>query len=267
MKLLWDNYLIGSTITASSEDTQFPTENLVHKFLEMKYQALASSTTLTITMPEDKTVSMIAYGFNNVIGSGGVIRLTKGADDVIQLTKGAEDIINLSVTASYELRSSSNTLLLSGTLETDGDVNINYMTPTECRKIVIKIAANEGEVYIGGLSVGDPLDIEYIGVDPELPQKIRGDSTKTEGGQVLGKGSVTSLREWSISVPLITNDKRLEIADMIQEVGSFRPFFADLYEDSDIEDPMYCNIIGPIRPLRKTHRNQFSVALILEEAR
>ena len=267
MKLLWNNYLDDSTVTATNENTNYPASNLNHRFLEKKFQAIGDSSTVTILMPETRTVSMIAYGFNNIESSQNTIVITKDAPDTIVVTKDAEDIIVISIEAFYTLKNASGSIVGSGTINVNGDVNITYFSPVECKTIEIKFASSTGSnLYIGGLSVGDPLEIEYILNDPTLGHRIRGVGEKTDGGQLLGR-EIRHLRVWSVSTPIISNSKRLEIAEMVDTNGNYKPLFADLYEGIDLEPPMYCSILTAGEFPRRTHRNEFLTQIVLEECR
>jgi len=267
MKLLWNNYLEDSTVTASNQDENYPVSNLTHKFLEKKFQSLGSQSKITITMPETRTVSMIAYGFNNATSAQDTIVVTKDAPDTLVVTKNAVDIVVISVEAFIELKNSVGTTVYTAQLETGGDINVNYFTPVDCKTVEISFVSSTDEtLYVGGLSVGDPLEIEYIRNNPELSHTIRGTANKTEAGQLLSK-KVRTLRVWDFSIPIVTNSKRAEITEMIDEVGNFKPIFAGLYEDTDIEPEMYCNIIGGGRFPRINHKNEFSTSMILEECR
>lgn len=267
MKLLWNNYLEDSTVTASSEDASYPASNLTHKFLEKKFQALGSQSTVTITMPETRTVSMIAYGFNNTTTAQDVIVITKDAADTFVITKDAADTVVITVQAFFELKNSVGTVVYSGQLETGADINVNHFTPTECKTIEISFASSNAEtLYVGGLSVGDPLEIEYIRNNPTLAHTLRGTANKTEGGQLLSK-KVRHLVIWDFSIPLVTNSKRAEITEMIDECGNYKPIFASLYEDADIEPSIYCNIISGGEFPRINHKNEFTTDMTLEECR
>jgi len=267
MKLLWNNYLEDSTVTASNQDENYPVSNLTHKFLEKKFQSLGSQSKITITMPETRIVSMIAYGFNNVITSESILAVTKNASKIYAVTKSATTILSVTLESKYVLKNTLGSIVGTGTLETGGDINVNYFSPTECKTIEITFISPVSEpVYVGGLSIGDPLEIEYVRNNPELSHAIRGTANKTEAGQLLSK-KVRTLRIWDFSVPLVTNSKRAEITEMIDEVGNFKPIFADLYEDTDIEPEMYCNIIGGGRFPRINHKNEFSTSMVLEECR
>ena len=268
MKILWNNYLSDSTVTATSEDSLYPVSSLYRKFLDKKFQAIGSLTTVTVLFPEDRTVSMLAYGFNNVTTSENTIVLTKGAADTIVLTKGSADSIVLTLSASYVLKDSSGSTLLTGVLEVGDDVNINYLDPAvSCRSVEITFASSgENPVYVGGLSIGDPLVYDYTVPNQQLINQLRSDVSQTSGGQVIGNQD-PMLREWRVSIPSMTNTKRLETQAMLRAVGQFQPVFADLWEDSDQEEPMYGHFTQAGTYRRDSRAQDYRQGLTLKEAR
>jgi hypothetical protein len=192
--------------------------------------------------------------------------ITKGASDVMTITKGAIDEFKITLQSQYVLKNSLGSQVASGSLNTGGDININYVTPVTCRSVELSFASDT-LVYIGGVAIGDPLIFEGIGHTPRLIQEIRSAYRKTVGGQVIGR-QVRSLKTWNITLPIITNSKRQEIETMIQSVGNYRTFFADLYEDNHgLELPIFCHMTNGGTFPRITHNNEYSSSMTISEAR
>lgn len=267
MRILYKNYLEDSTLSATSEDSLYPVENLTHKFLEKKFQAEGNLSTVTVLFPEDRTVNMIAYGFNNLETSADTIKLTKGASDTIKLTKGASDTIKLTISAQWELKDSGGSSVASGVIAVGQDVNVIYPGSITARSLEITFATSgENAVYVGSLSVGEYLEYEYTQVNPVITDQLRADVSKTNGGQLIGNQS-PDLREWQVVVPNMDNDKRLETRTMVNTVGSFKPIFVDLWEDADYEEPMHGNITQAGTYRRDSRNNEYTMGLTIEEAR
>lgn len=266
MKILWDNLLTGATITASSEDNSYPVENLYHRFLEKKFMAVSASTLVTVLFQKDKDVSMIAYGFNNVIeGSGDEIVITKDTIDEIVITKDATDEYKIQLSAGYTIKNSAGTIVGTGPLATGDDVNCTYFDKVTCRSVEI-LFSSDTIVYVGGLSIGDPITYEYRQVNPTLLDNLRSSVKKTNGGQVIGK-QIPMLREWRAVIPDMTNTKRLETREMLNAVGMYKPVFADLYYDDDEEPAMYGNFTQAGQYGRDSYNRDYSMSLRLQEAR
>lgn len=266
MKLLWDNYLIGSTVTASETDTLYPVSNLYDSFLEKKFRPGSQSVTVTIVMQETKTVSMIAYGYNNVTTSDATLTIDKDATTTFTIDPSATEQYIVALQSRYTLKDASGNVVGSGVLATGADINVQYITPVDCRTIEISFSS-AGKVYIGGLAIGDPLVIDYIDTDAALKKEIRTSYTKTAGGQVYGDYA-KNIRTWDISIPVIDNDKRLEMQEMIDSVGNCKTFFSDLFDEAHgTEKPMFSHIQDAGEFTRISHKNQFSTKLTISEAR
>lgn len=266
MKILYDNYLDDSTVVATSENSAYPVENLTHKFLEKKYMATANNTTITVTFPEDRTVSMLAYGFNNVdVTAADTIKVVYDATDSIKVVYDADDTVKLTIGSSYEFKDSSGNVVALGEVPEGEDVNVAFFDPVVARSLEISFTAND-TLFIGGLAVGDPIEYEYHNVNPQVGIDYREGNDKTDGGQALGR-RVTALREWSLVIPTITDDKRKATQEMIQAVGAFKPVYAAIYDDTTIEPAMYCTL-GTIGTFTRDSRaKDYTMTLTLEEAR
>ena len=77
------------------------------------------------------------------------------------------------------------------------------------------------------------------------------------------------LRQWAVSVPhpQMDNDKRLETRQMLRAIGSWKPVFADLWEDCDLEPPMYGNIVEIASYGRNPYNRDYDFNFTIEEAR
>jgi hypothetical protein len=269
MKILWDNYLSDSTVTASSENSLYQSSNLTDIFLERKFMAEANQALITVEFPEDRDVSMIAYGFQNLeVANSNVIANTYGASNVLTNTYGAETVYSLSLAAGYTLKDSSGNELESGNLVVEDDISITYLAEAvTCRSVEILFTASD-TLYIGGLSIGDPMNFPYIEATPDLEDLLRDSIDKTNGGQLIGQ-QIPMLRQWRIDVPEteMTNEKRLEIRTMLESVGSYQPVFVDLWEDTQYEPPMYGNFSSVDAYGRIDYRRTYTFGFTLEECR
>lgn len=265
MKILWDNYLIDSTITTTSEDSLYPVENLYHRFMQKKYMAESTRTTVTVLFPEDRDVSMIAYAFNNTASSSDTIVLTKGALDTVVLDAAATDTTVLTLEAQYVLKSSTGATVGTGVLEVGEYININYFTSVTCRSVELTFTSQD-IVYVGCLSIGDPIEYEYMQVNPRLIDSLRSDSRKTSGGQLISR-KIPMLREWRIAIPDMDNAKRLETQTMLKTVGRFRPVFADLWENATTEKPMYGSFTRAGEYRQDSNSGEYLMGLTIEEAK
>ncbi len=270
MKILWNNYLKDSTITADYEDTQYPLSNLYHKFLEKVYKPGNLSATITIEMPENRIISAIALGFSNLESvDSPIIQLGQSATDTIQLDQAATDTINLRIAEGlvYELQGSTGTVLATGDIEMDYDTNTTYFDPVWCRKIVLKLTSLSSDIYVGGISAGYPIEFEYHQVSPRFATEPRGTLSKTNGGQVLGK-NYQQLRSWDAVIDSMENDQRKEVLEMVDSIGAIGTVYADIYDEAhDEEEPMYATFTN-IATLRRDSTDQtYTMGIAVQEAR
>lgn len=265
MKILWNNYLEDSTVTASDNDSLYPVSNLTDTFLLRKFQPGTSSTTVTVLFPEDRTVSMIAYGYNNVESATEELIITKGALEELIITKGATEEYIITLEAQYRLKDSGGSTLYTGVLDVGSDTNVSYPTSTVCRSVEIDFAAGT-TLYVGGLSIGDPFAYEGIQISPNINLIPRVRREVTEGGQLVAQKN-KALKTWRVTLPTFNNAKRLEISTMIESVGYDKCFYVDLLEDSDNIDPMYCSFtdIGRIRAGQDM--DEYTMGITFEEKR
>ena len=267
MKILWDNYLDDSTVTASSENASYPVENLFHKFLEKKYVSTQSQAIVTVVFPEDRPVSMIAYGWSNVTpGDGSTLTIARDAEDNITITEGGAGPITIALFSSYELKDSGGTVVGSGTIEEGDLINATHFTEVTCRSVEVLFASNS-IVYVGGLSMGSPISYDYTEANPTFADLSRASVRKTDGGQIIGKKK-QMLREWRLTIPNATNLKRLETSAMLEEVSYVDPVYADLYDESNgVEPAIYGNITAAGVYQRDSRSQRYSMKMTIQEAR
>ena len=65
MKILFDNYLIDSTLSAEFASLNYPVSNLQDNVLHKRYQCIQDSDTITITFSESLDVSCFYYAYTN----------------------------------------------------------------------------------------------------------------------------------------------------------------------------------------------------------
>ena len=273
MKILWENFLKDAVITANSADSAYPVSNLAHQFLEKKFMSTTTSETISIDMGATKTISMLAYGFNNLNGNdyNGITQLQQSATDGIQISQSSPDGIQIEQADYADLLNSSGSLVLRIPIENGNDFNFTYFEEMACRYVVMHVSASKA-LYIGGVGIGNPLTFDYLQSNPQLPMVDRGKPTKTDGGQLL-PDTKTLLRKWTVVVPYasVPNSVRLEILAMYKAVGQSTPVWADLWNGDTAsgnitEQPMYCNI--KINSTRKSSRSRaYNVGITLEECR
>lgn len=237
MRILWDNYLEAAVVTADSVNESYPLSNLWYKMLERKYKSLGVDAEITVTLEEDKPVSMIAYGFNNVISGG---------------------------STTYELKSSGGTVVASGVLNAGDNVNVTYLdTAVTCRSIVLKLTAAD-TLYIGGMAIGDPYEYEYTSINPTFSRVLKSDADKTDGAQLISKRKA-NYRMWRVALPDMTNAERLSNDEVVEAVGKYKPCFCDLCSDDIPAMFGYIKAGGVYQ--KDTYNHTYSTTMTIEECK
>lgn len=266
MRIACNNYVKDSTITATSENTSYPTSNLIHNFLEKKYQATGSTTTLTILFPEDRTISMIAIGFHNLESSNTIYELNKSATEIKELDKTATEIKIIQASSTFKIKDNLGVVLYEGNIETLYDVETFYFDEVVARSVVFEIASTPTDsLYIGGLAITNPCDIKLIDIDPILNTNTRNTVAVTDGGQSLTVYR-RALEAFQVKVSNVTNQERLELSNMAKTLRS--PVFVDLFPLShDIYRPYYAEFTDIGKAKRMSEINRSNVSLAVEERR
>lgn len=241
MRLLIDNYLDDSTVTTTSENTSYPVVNLNDRFLEKRFQATGSQAAITVEFTEDRAVSMIAIGFNNLTSSDDVYVLDKTATDTLVLDKTATDTRIIQASTYYQLLNSSDVVVQTGELELNNDILTTYFTSITCRKVVLVFSSESTEImHVGGVGIGDPLKIDYIDINPKMSIAPRVMQTVTDGGQSISKYK-RDLENWSVKIRGLTNSKRKELVAAVR--ATRKPIFVDFYPLNHNEyRPFYADV-------------------------
>ena len=61
MKILFDNILEDSTLSATNESLNYPVANLGHPFLEKRFQSTTTTSTITADWTTDQCISCFFY--------------------------------------------------------------------------------------------------------------------------------------------------------------------------------------------------------------
>ncbi|MCL2043343.1 MAG: hypothetical protein FWG89_04295 [Treponema sp.] len=172
----------------------------------------------------------------------------------------------------------ANTNALDYRLEIKGEVfekDIeNYITILNFDKSIItgsftlELAGIE-PVYLGHLFLGQKTVLPRFGVEPETGMAIRGESSRSFGGQAFGIKRKT-LSNFSVNYPRLTNEERQTILEYIEAVQNIEPHVIDPYPDAKDEfSPMYATL--NVSDVQMTKRNEsgfyFNGSLAWQEAR
>lgn len=234
MRILYNNELENATISATNEDSSYPVENITHRFLEKIFKPTGPSV-VTIEFNMDTALSCIAVGFQNA------------------------------ATGTYTLKDSVGSTVLTGSLALTYETDMTYFTETTCRSLELSFTGTD--YYIGGVSAGVPIEIDYWNVNPRQDKPNLDSITRLRGGQTTGYRSASYLR-YRATVGDLPEATKREMFDMIDVVGNWKPHYFDMYEDAhEYGRPIHCIFLGDNQYVRDSLAMDWSTTLVYEETR
>ena len=237
MKLLYKNLLQSASLSSLNADDSTNVKNILDRLLELKYLSTQPTDTITGSWAMDQTISCIAIGYHNL------------------------------TSATYALKNSGGATVGSGSLEVAYDTNMTYFVSVPfVRSIEITITSVLG-AYVGGVSCGVPLSMEYHNVNPRFDYNLNDSATWLIGGQTYG--TRTKLTEgWSATLSTMDNPIRQDFQTLLALVGNWFPLYADLYNDNHSEQrPIYGIMQGNGQFTRESITRQYSTNILVQEAR
>jgi len=236
MKILYKNELENASLAVTNEDTAYPIENVIDRSLEKIFKTDFTSCLVTITFPVDTAISSIAVGYQTATSGG------------------------------YDLLDDIGASVLSGSLSLSESTDMTHITETSCRTLELTFTGPEG-FYIGGISAGVPIDIEYWNVNPRFDYYTRDETNIVRRGQSLGFQTAPLLR-YRATVADINKTLKNQLWAMTDYVGTWKPFYVDIYKDAhDDIRPIYCLFKGDGQFVRDSFAKDYSTTLVFEEVK
>jgi len=231
MRLSYLNLLKTATLSITSENANYPIENIYHNWKKKYFEAESTTTTLTATFDEISDITSVCVAYHNLS------------------------------TCTVNFYDYSDTLLDTWTLDCSHEVEAQYgsVSGVSYAEFVFNSLNN---VQIGVLFIGDSV---YSGIesDQSIPLSSSDSISASSDNQISGRtGSV--VRSASVSIPLLAASERKEIECAFYECGLITPFFLDLWDSShDYFEPIYCHFTGD---LSVTHGINFdTITMSIEE--
>jgi hypothetical protein len=168
MRILFDNLIYNSILSATNVNDNYPLSNLKSDHLKKIYKATENSVVITILFPEISTINCAYYGYTNA------------ASFVISLYNSS-DVLLLSATAPNVSRGGGNitrtegvsyakiTLVSSDTIYMGSiGMGLAYTMPLMDNNVVLKPIDNsereysaDGQIYINRVNILHKLDVTY----------------------------------------------------------------------------------------------------------
>lgn len=238
MRILFDNAFERATISSLYPSNNYPPENLIHPFLEKRYQPyLQTSDTLTFEFDSNEVFDCLFFGYHTM--------------------------------TAYEARfyDGSDVLLLTLSISSPPDIEYRQFSRlTTVRRVEIDVTfPATGSPYIGGIGGGEGFFVPYFLSDYDLPVKDTSAFVESSGGQTL-QIKRTTLDEFEFTVPDQTLEYKNGFMAGYRQAGKGKPLFlAPFSEGVSNIAPLYGKFTDT-PDVRKSGR-RFSLEFKIREAR
>ena len=127
MRILFDNYILTASLSATNQDTSYPVSNIVHRFLTKYFKSTGTTSTITAVLPVAKSIDSIYVSFTNATAI--TYSLYNAADSVIGSgpldSYGAANFASVANVKKITVSLSSPSTLYVGTIQA-GETYIDY---------------------------------------------------------------------------------------------------------------------------------------------
>ena len=265
MKILFDNEVLGATITALNSNDSYPTDNLKSPYLRKRYQTIGTTDTLTLVFSEEKPISSFFWGYTNLTKMS--VTFKDASDVVLDYIYFEDGTVGHYYGYPIEQYYGYDTVYYGyyDRLSTHLYDPVGWHFPVMMVKtIVIEIEGPE-DFYLGGLGIGDSLTLP----DPidTWTEGYQDNSlvSEAEGGQVLQHYlEPMRVHEWVFRA--VSRSDMNAYKNVYKEHGIGYHVWADPFENNhDFMEPLYAVITSPWQPRKQGREYEFGIAL--KEAR
>ena len=207
MRILYDNLLEAASLSATNEDANYPVERVYNTTLRSQFRAGTNSTVITATLAAASTVSTFAFGAHNI------------------------DTLEIKVTDSGASTTTYNYTNSDLIFSAEQPQAIKYVTPVADVEEIEYTITSTLELYIGGLSAGQYLQMPYFSINPKIGYKSSGSAQKSRGGVTFNvPGTVVETFSCNFDSNLIANKNAQEA--WFKAVQVYVPHWVDRWEES-----------------------------------
>lgn len=235
MRILFDNCLLDSVMTATASSINYPIENVTHRFMKKRFQSLLSNSTITCIFNSIKEINCIFYGYHTLNSF------------------------------NFTLYDSSNNVLYSGSDSKLLDIGIIYFNKISgVKKIVITCTA-PANLFIGVLWAGvyDQMSLPLNNIETNIDDNtVIKSSPDFQFSQLYNESGI----EYIVTIPALTNDQKNYLNSVYIKKGRGAPLFIDFFEDArELQEPKYVVFSDKINMVRKGV--EYEATFKLKEAR
>jgi hypothetical protein len=236
MKILFEDVLQETGVVATSlhETVNYPPSKLFDRFLWERFQSDEADDTLTVELPEEKSMNCLFLGYTN------------------------------SQSYVIKLYDTSDVLLLTIEVDSPGEITALHFTEIDVKYITIELSAPSGSiaVYLGGVAGG----ISELFPNPVAAwnQDVTDNSnfSNSSHGQSL-QNYINPLRKIAYDFQDIERTRALEIQELYKNKGIGGIIWLDAFESSEtFEAPLRAIIIDKVMPIKLARRYGFTLSVL-----
>lgn len=211
MKVLFNNLVKDATITALSENANYPAENLASQFLKLKYKSTGIDDTITVTFDDSVTADCFFYSYTNA------------------------------TSMTIKLYSSGSVLLDTITVDCTYSSGSEYFTSqNSVRWFTIEAACPATEdLYIGGIGFGVSTDFPYPTANFAKQIIDNSESDTSTDGQVANQ-YIEPLTSYTMSFYGVERSEYHSIFSLFKSVGSGHIWIDIAESNHAVYQPLYC---------------------------
>lgn len=230
MRILFDNYLADSTLSALYASLNYPVTNLQDNVLRRRYQCARDQDIITITFSDIMNVDCFFYAYTNAT------------------------YLQLRLYRDYE------TLLYTLTINDPvEDCGAHFFTLVQNVEYAeLEIHGGEG-VYLGGIGIGEAETLP----DPEYSWKDTSQDNSASSENVYGStwtDYVEPLRIHSWIIRNVETDDANYYIGLYKLTGIGKPLFIDPFENNhDFMEPLYAKFTASIDKQKNGRRWQLNI--------
>jgi hypothetical protein len=235
MRISWNNLLKKASLSATNENLNSPVENILDNILELYFLADSTGSTITATLLSVSDIDHVAYGYHNL--SAMQIKFYDIGDSLITT-------VNVTIEA---------------------DRGFYYFTKvTGVAKIEFLLTSLDPELFLGGLSVGEYLEMPLFRNGPSGNLNINDSVIESSSGQTAGnqKGIIDSI---ALNFAVVSPAQEAIIETMILTLGTVKTHFIDIWPDNHIRvKPWFARMSNIPIPKNKRLISDFYYDIVIE---
>lgn len=205
MRILYQNKLEKSQLTATNQTLNDPIENILSNYLELTFIASSNNCSIRAVFDDEYDFNSLGYGYHNMD----------------EINVAFYDIFDVEIT-NFDITPE------------DGEDLIYFDLVENVKKIILTISTIADNLYIGNISVGTYLEIPNFLQQPEFLLGINDIVTESAGGQTAGNRRIV-LESQNFTFRNVNNSKINEIKQYITEVQRTKCHYIDVYPTNHIK--------------------------------